>query len=156
MSEEQKKKLSDIKSMELHIYNNQGMYLISVKKIETAARYCGVTYNAIHSCLQTKNYSNGYFIFKEFKGEKLGYTVDSLNFKSTLSKKVISEDLFGNKIEHESIADCAKYLNTERSNIRSAIKKFGTCKKHKIYLKGESAAKPLSEKSYEEGSETSA
>ena len=47
-------------------------------------------------------------------------------------------------------------MNTERSNVRSAIKKFGTCKKHKIYLKGESAAKPLSDLSYEEGSETSA
>ena len=154
MSDEQKKKLSDIKSMTLYIYDSQGIFLLEMKTIEATAKYCGVTYNAIHSCLQTKNYSNGYFIFKEFKGKKLNYTVDNLNFKSTLSKKVISEDLFGNKVEHESIADCAKYLNTERSNVRSAIKKFGTCKKHKIYLKGESAAKPLSEKSYEEGSET--
>ena len=76
--------------------------------------------------------------------------------KSTLSKKVISEDLFGNKVEHESIADCARYLDVERSSIRQAIKRFTICKKHKIYLKGESAAKPLNEKSYEEGSETSA
>ena len=154
MSEEQKNKLSEVKSMELHIYNSQGIYLLSVKKIETAAKYCGVTYNAIHSCMKTKNYSNGYFIFKEFKGDSLGYTVDDLNFKSTLSKKVISEDLEGNKIEHESIRDCAKFLNCSRESVRDALKRKGTCKKHKIYLKGESAAKPLSDLSYEEGSET--
>ena len=145
MSEKQKKKLSEIKSMELHIYNSQGIYLISVKKIETAARYCGVTYNAIHSCLQTKNYSNGYFIFKDFKGESLEYTVSDLNFKSTLSKKIISEDSQSNKIEHESIIDCAKFLNCSRESVRDALKRKGTCKKHKIYLKGESAAKTLSD-----------
>ena len=156
MSEEQKKKLSDIKSMTLYIYDSQGIFLLEMKTIEATAKYCGVTYNAIHSCLQTKNYSNGYFIFKEFKGKKLNYTVDNLNFKSTLSKKVILEDLEGNKTEYESIADCARYLDVERSSIRQAIKRFTICKKHKIYLKGESAAKPLSDLSYEEGSETSA
>jgi len=144
MSEKQKRKISEIKSMELHIYNSQGIYLISVKKIETAAKYCGVTYNAIHSCLQTKNYSNGYFIFKNFKGEKLTYTVDNLNFKSILSKKVITEDFYGNVKEHESITDCAKYLHTDKCNIRKALKNLRSCKKHKIYLKGESAAKTLS------------
>lgn len=154
MSEEQKKKLSDIKSMTLYVYNSQGIFLLEMKTIEATAKYCGVTYNAIHSCLQTKNYSNGYFIFKEFKGKSLGYTVNNLNFKSTLSKKIISENLEGLKTEHESITDCAKFLNCSRESVRDALKRKGTCKKHKIYLKGESATKPLSDLSYEEGSET--
>lgn len=107
------------------------------------------------TCLQTKNYSNGYFIFKEFKGINLNYTINDLNFKSTLSKKIITEDINNNIIEHESIADCAKYLQTDRCNIKRALKKLRDCKKHKIYLKGESAAKSLSDNiSYEKGSET--
>lgn len=154
MSEEQKKKLSDIKSMTLYIYNSQGIFLTEMKTIKATAKYCGVTYNAIHSCLQTKNYSNGYFIFKEYKGKKLNYTKEDLNFKSTLSKKVISEDLEGNIVEHESISDCARYLKCSRESVRGALKRKGTCRKHKIYLKGQSAAKPLSDLSYEEGSET--
>jgi hypothetical protein len=154
MSEKQKIRLSEIKSTELYIYNSEGIYLISIKKIKNAAKYCGVTYNAIHSCLQTKNYSNGYFIFKEFKGTELGYTVDDLNFKSTLCKTIISEDLKGNILEHKSITDCSKFLNCSRESVRDALKRKGTCKKHKIYLKGESAAKPLSNLLYGEGSET--
>lgn len=132
MSEEQKKKLSEIKSTELHIYNSQGIYLISVKSIETAAKYCGVTYNAIHSCLQTKNYSNDYFIFKDFQGEKLTYTVEDLNFKSTLSKKLVSYSLSGIRLEHNSVADCALYLKTDRKNLKKAIKDKRLCKGHKV------------------------
>ena len=132
MSEEQKKKLSEIKSIELHIYNSQGIYLISVKSIETAAKYCGVTYNAIHSCLQTKNYSNNYFIFKDFQGERLPYTVEDLNFKSTLSVKLVTYSLSGNRLEHNSIADCASYLKTDRKNLKKAIKDKRLCKGHKV------------------------
>jgi hypothetical protein len=132
MSEEQKKRLSEIKSTELHIYNSQGIYLISVKAIETAARYCGVTYNAIHSCLQTKNYSSGYFIFKDFQGEKLTYTIEDLNFKSTLSKKLVTYSLSGIRLEHESVADCASYLKTDRKNLKKAIKEKRLCKGHKV------------------------
>lgn len=132
MSEEQKKRLSEIKSTELYIYNSQGIYLISVKSIETAAKYCGVTYNAIHSCLKTKNYSNGYFIFKDFQGEKLTYTIEDLNFKSTLSKKLVTYSLSEERVEHESIADCAAYLKTDRKNLKKAIKENRFCKKHKV------------------------
>ena len=64
---------------------------------------------------------------------------------STLSKKIITEDSNGNVKEHESITDCAKYLQTDNVNIRGALKRKGNCKKHKIYLKGESAAKTLSD-----------
>lgn len=132
MSEEQKKKLSEIKSTELHIYNSQGIYLISVKSIETAAKYCGVTYNAIHSCLQTKNYSNNYFIFKDFQGERLSYTVEDLDFKSTLSKKLVTYSLSGERVEHNSIADCASFLKTDRKNLKKAIKDNRLCKGHKV------------------------
>lgn len=132
MSENQKKLLSDLKSIELFIYNSQGIFLLAVKKIETAAKYCGVTYNAIHSCMKTKNYSNGYFIFKEFKGNQLPYTVEDVNFKSPLSTRMISISLSGERVEHDSIMDCAIYLKTDRKNLKKAIKANRLCKKHKV------------------------
>lgn len=135
MSEEQKKKLSEIKSITLYIYNSSGIFLTDIKTIKNTAKYCGVTYNAIHSCLQTKNYSNGYFVFKEFKGYNINYTVDNLDFKSPLSKKVITEDINGTIIEHLSIRACADYLGVYRTTVQNALKKSNKCKKHKIYIK---------------------
>lgn len=132
MSEEQKRNLSEIKSMELFIYNSVGVFLLSLKGISNTAQYCGVTYNAIHSCMKTKNYSNGYFIFKEFKGNNLSYTVHDLDFKSTLSKNVSTTDLQGLVIIHSSIQDCATYLKTDRKNLKKAIKENRLCKKHKV------------------------
>lgn len=150
MSERQRKILSEIKSTTLYVYNSLGQYLTSIKTIKATAKYCNVTYNAIHSCLQTKNYSNGYFIFREYKGLQLEYTVNSLNFKSTLSKKVITEDLEGIKILHDSIHDAVRYLKTDRKNLKTAIKKGRLCKKHKVYFEGTIS----SQASLEEGSET--
>lgn len=132
MSEEQKKKLSDKKSLSLYIYNSLGSYLLEMKTIYATALYCGVTYNAIHSCMQTKNYSNGYFIFKTFQGNQLPYTVNDLDFKSTLSTKVVSYSLSDERIEHESIADCANYLKTDRKNLKRAIRDKRLCKKHEV------------------------
>lgn len=136
MSEEHKKKISEAKALILYIYNSSGNFLLEMKTIEATALYCGVTYNAIHSCMQTKNYSNGYFIFKEYKGLKLDYTVKDLDFKSPLSKKVISEDMEGICKEHDSMSACARYLRSDRKSVVGAIERSGKCKKHKIYLKG--------------------
>lgn len=132
MSEEQKRKLSAVKSVTLYIYNSEGVFLTDMKTIEATAKYCGVTYNAIHSCLQTKNYSNNYFIFKSFQGDQLNYTVHDIDFKSKLSKKLVSYSLTGEEIIHNSIAECATYLKTDRKNLKKAIKDKRLCKKHKV------------------------
>jgi len=145
ISEAQKKKMSEVRAITLYVYNSFGTFLTELRTIAATAKYCGVTYNAIHSCMKTKCYSNGYFIFKEFKGNSLPYTFKELDFKSTLSKVIISEDSLGVKKEHVSIADCAKYLNCYRTTVQEALKRDGKCKKHKIYLKGQSAAKPLNQ-----------
>ena len=135
MSEKQKRKLSDIKSITLYVYDSNGNFLKEIKTIKATAKFCGVTYNSICSCLKTKNYSNNFFIFKEFKGNSLGYTVKNLNFKSTLAKVIVSEGIDGIKKEHKSITDCAKYLNCSRESVRDSLYRKGNCKKHKIYLK---------------------
>lgn len=127
MSEEQKRKLSEIKSITLYVYDAvTGEYLRSVKTIKETARYCGVTYNAVHSCLQTKNYTNGFFVFKEYKGELLSYTVKDLDFSSTLSKQV---EVYTEEVSHvfPSIAECARFLGRERSSVRQALKKNSKC-----------------------------
>lgn len=134
MSDEQKKKLSDIKSKTLYVYTKTGVFLSSVKTIKKTAEYIGVTYNAIHSCLQTNNYSNECFIFEEYRGKKLDLSLYQINFKSTLSKKVITEDSTGCKIRHLSIADAANYLETDRKNLKLAIKNKRLCKKHNVYF----------------------
>lgn len=133
MSSQQKNLLSEIKSHTFFIYDKEGNFLKEIKTIKAVAKYCGVTYNAIHSCLQTKNFSNGFFIFKEFQGEKLSFTVNDLDFKSTLSKKVIT--IKDNILIHDSIADAASYLSTDRKNLKSAIKNNRLCKGHKVYFK---------------------
>lgn len=127
MSEEQKRKLSEIKSLTLYVYNaTTGSFIKEVKTIKKTAEFCGVTYNAVHSCMKTKNYTNGFFVFKDFKGTKLSYTSKNLNFSSTLSKAV--EARKGQEIlSFKSIADCAKFLNRERSSVRQSIKKGSKC-----------------------------
>lgn len=134
MSEEQRKKLSEIKSMSIHIYNSEGIFLVSVKTIKTAAKYCGVTYNAIHSCFSTKNYTNGYFVFKDYKGENLGYTHKDLDFKSKLAKRVVSISPDNVEVIHDSITDLARYLKVSRESARDAVKRNGTCKKHRVFF----------------------
>lgn len=137
MSEQQKKKLSDIKSSTLYVYDSNGIFIKSLKTIKSTAKFCGVTYNAICSCLNTKNFSNGYFVFKEYKGVLLGYGQKDLIFKSSLSKKVVTEnELSGIKIVHQSVADCAAYLKTDRKNLKNAIFSNRICKKHKVYFEG--------------------
>lgn len=127
MSEEQKRKLSEIKSLTLYVYNaTTGSFITEVKTIKKTAEFCGVTYNAVHSCMKTKNYTNGFFVFKNFKGTQLDCTVEDLDFSSTLSKAVQAikdEEVFSFK----SIADCAKFLNRERSSVRQSIKKGSKC-----------------------------
>jgi hypothetical protein len=133
MSKEQKQYLSKIKSTTLYVYDKLGKFLTEIETIKNTAKYCGVTYNAIHSCLQTKNYSNGYFIFKEFKGDTLDYTYENLDFKSKLSKKVITRSsVNGLCITHLSLKDASVYLKTDRSNLRKAIKDNRLCKKHYV------------------------
>jgi len=147
MTEEQKLKLSNIKSFILYIYDSNGIFLRSIKTIKETAKFCNVTYNAIHSCMKTKNYSNGFFIFKNYKGEKLNYSKNDLIFKSILSKKVVTENITTyEKILHKSIYDCCKYLKTDRKNLKKAIKDKRLCKEHKIYFEGQSAAKILDNK----------
>lgn len=135
MSEKQKQFLSDLKSIYLYVYDKQGNFIKKIKTIKETAKFCGVTYNAIHSCMKTKNYSNGFFIFKNYQEEKLDYTYENLNFKHTLSKIVITEDLNKNILEHPSVYDAAKYLNTDRKNLKKAITNNRLCKKHKVYFK---------------------
>jgi hypothetical protein len=132
ISENQRRIISERKAIILYVYNSLGEYIKPIKTIKETAKFCGVTYNAIHSCMKTKNYSNGYFIFKEYKGEKLGYTVENLNFKSTLSIRLSTTDAAGNRLEHDSIQDCATYLKTDRSNLKKAIREKRLCKKHKV------------------------
>lgn len=152
MSEKQKKLLSDIRSITLYVYNSGGIFIDKIKTIQKTAKFCGVTYNAIHSCLQTKNYSNGYFIFETYKGDNIGYTVDDLNFKSTLSKKVVSVSIDNNTITHDSVADCSKYLNISRVSIRKAIKLRRLCNKHRVYFEGTISSQAVDVST--EGSET--
>ena len=155
MSQKQRQLLSSIKSISIFIYDKHGNFLEEVKTINKAAQYCGVTYNAVYSCTKTKNYTNGYFVFKEYKGKKLSYTYKDLNFKSALSKKVITEDLEGNKLIHNSIMDCCQYLLTDRKNLKNAIKNGRNCKKHKVYFEGKISSQASKDISiYEEGSET--
>ena len=127
MSKEQKDKLSEIKSITLYVYNAKtGLYLESIKSIKETAKYCGVTYNAIHSCLQTKHYSNGFFIFKKYLGDTLDYTAADLDFTSPLKKEVeISNKEISKKFP--SIAECARFLKRERASVRQALKKGNKC-----------------------------
>lgn len=127
MSEEQKRKLSEIKSLTLYVYNaTTGSFLVEIKTIKKTAEFCGVTYNAVHSCLQTKNYTNGFFVFKDYKGELLSYTVKDLDFSSTLSKQV---EIYTEEVSHifPSIAECARFLKRERASVRQALKKNSKC-----------------------------
>jgi len=137
MSEEQKEKLSNIKSMSFYIYNSAGIYLISLKTIKNVAQYCGVTQNAVSSCLKTKNYTNGYFVFREFKGKKLNYSVNDLIFKSTLSKRVITvhKDTKEETI-YDSISDACVGLDTDRANLKRGIKKRRIVKGHNVFFEG--------------------
>lgn len=133
MSQEQKDKLSSSKSHTFYVYNKDGDFLKEILTIKKTAEYCGVTYNAIHSCMKTKNYSNGFFIFKEFKGTKLDYTVEDVDFQHSLSKKVITRSsINGLTTTHKSLKDASVYLKTDRSNLRKAIKNNRLCKKHYV------------------------
>ena len=132
ISEKQKQLMSERRAIILYVYNSLGEYIKPIKTIKETAKFCGVTYNAIHSCMQTKNYSNGFFIFKEYQGEKLNYTVKDLNFKSTLSIRLSTIDTAGNRLEHDSIQACATYLKTDRKNLKKAIREKRLCKKHKV------------------------
>lgn len=143
MSETQKKKLSDIKSQDFYIYNSEGIFLTSLKTIKTVAKYCGVTPNAISSCLKTKNYSNGYFIFRIFKGSELKYTVQDLNFKSILSKKVITIDKNNVEVIHESVHEAAKFLNTDRKNLKRGISNNRLVKGYKVLFEGSISSQAL-------------
>ena len=134
MSPEQKKLLSDQRSMDFYIYNKEGEFLQKIRTLKNVAKFCGVVPNAISSCLKTKNYSNGFFIFREFKGELLGYSFEDLNFKPLRSKKVITRDLEGTEILHLSIRDATLYLQTDRKNLKSAISNGRICKKHYVYF----------------------
>ena len=127
MSEEQKRKLSEIKSLTLYVYNaTTGSFLVEIKTIKKTAEFCGVTYNAVHSCMKTKNYTNGFFVFKDYKGELLSYTVKDLDFSSTLSKQV---EIYTEEVSHifPSIAECARFLKRERASVRQALKKNSKC-----------------------------
>lgn len=142
MSKKQKQLISDRKSIFLYVYSKEGFYIKKIRTIQATAEYCGVTYNAIHSCMKTKNFSNGYFIFRKYQGKKLDYTYKNLNFKSPLSKKVITISLSGDKKIHNSIYEASSYLNTDRKNLKSAINKNRLCKKHKVFLKDNQQPRP--------------
>lgn len=135
MSKEQKEKLSKIKSHTFYVYNSQGIFLKEIKTHKKVAEFCGVTYNAIHSCLQTKNFTNGFFVFKEFKGLFLGYTESDLNFKSPLSKRIILK-LNGVQQIFESIADAARFLETDRKNLKKALHSGRICKGYIVKFEG--------------------
>lgn len=136
MKPEQKRLLSDLKSMDFYIYNAEGNFLQKIKTLKKVALFCGVAPNAISSCLKTKNYSNGYFIFREYKGECLNINFKNLSFKSPLSKKVITIDEKKVKIVHDSIWDATLYLKTDRKNLKNAIKDNRKCKKHDVSFEG--------------------
>ncbi len=134
ISEAQRQHLSDLKSIYLYVYNSEGMFLKKIRTIKETAKFCGVTYNAIHSCMKTKNYSNGYFIFREYKGESLTYKSSDLDFSSPLRKQILSVSPLGLSVIHYSLEMCAKYLGTSRINLRKALKDKRLCKKHKVSL----------------------
>lgn len=135
-SESLRKQISDRKSIYLFVYDKNGNFIKKIRNIENVAKFCGVTYNAVHSCMKTKNFTNGFFVFRSDQGNKLSYTYKDLNFKSTLSRKVITIDEDGNKTIHNSIADCCVYLKTDRKNLKRAIKFKRFCKKHKVMFEG--------------------
>ena len=91
-----------------------------------------INFNSLIYFLQLTTFNNNYFIFKDFQGEKLTYTVEDLDFKSTLSKKLVTYSLSGERVEHNSIADCASFLKTDRKNLKKAIKDNRLCKGHKV------------------------
>lgn len=144
MSLKQRQLLSDLKSTTLYIYNKQGIYLTSMKTIKNTAKYCGVTYNAIHTCINANNLCNNYFIFKDYQDKQLSIEILNKNRRHTNSKIVISEDIYGNKLEHANISDCAKYLKCTRESVRDCLKRSekSRCKKHKIYLKDNQQPRP--------------
>lgn len=137
VSEETKKLLSDKKSMFFYVYDSEGNFIKECKTTKNTAKFCGVTYNAIHSCMKTQCFSNGFFIFRDFQGDSLGYTKEDLSFKSPLCKKVLTENILTKEIlTHNSIYDCCKYLRTDRKNLKNAIKAQRPCKKHNVYFEG--------------------
>lgn len=135
MSDAQKKLISDARSFTFYVYSSEGEFLKEIKTIKNVAEFCGVTYNAIHSCMKTKNFSKNFFIYKDFKGSKLTYTKEDLNFSSSLCRKVITINTKTEETrEHESIASCARDLKVYRTTIQDALKK-GFCTNYKIFLK---------------------
>lgn len=137
MKESQKKKLSEIKSMDFYIYNSAGTYLITLRTIKNVAKYCGVVPNAVSSCLKTKNYTNGYFVFRENMGETLGYTSKDLNFQSTLSKRIVAVNIETEiKTTYNSIAEATVKLQTDRANLKRGIKNKRAVKGHTVFFEG--------------------
>lgn len=136
MKLEQKKKLSDLKSIPLFIYDNEGNFCCECKNTQKAAQYIGVTYNAVYSCLSTKNWTNNYFVFRENKGSKLNFTFKDLDFRSPLRKNVTVEQE-GVVKTFESIQAASSYLKTDRKNLKHSIKNKRLCKKHKVYFSTE-------------------
>lgn len=135
MKEAQKRLLSEIKSISIFIYSREGVFIKEMKTIKKAAEFCGVTYNAVFSCMETKNYTNGFFCFREFKGDTLGYTYKNLDFNSPLCKKVFTKNLIsGEIILHKSLNACRKYLGADRANLQRCLKKTGRCKGYKVFL----------------------
>jgi hypothetical protein len=145
MSEQQKKKLFEIKSMSYYIYNAQtGKYMITLLTLKSVAKFCGVTQNAISNCLKTKNYTNDFFVFKDYKGLQLDFTVKDLDFKSTLSKKVITINVETNiKTTYNSIAEASIGLNTDRTNLKKGLKNNRIVKKHKVFFEGSISSQDL-------------
>ena len=134
MSDEQKKKLSDAKSITLFVYNSVGIFLTEIKTINNTAKYCGVTYNAVHTCINAKNNrTNGYFIFKEYRGQKINRNIAEISHIN--ARIVLSESSDGVILEHKTMSACAEYLGCARESVRDAVKRNGSCKKHKVYLK---------------------
>jgi|WetSurMetagenome_2_1015567.scaffolds.fasta_scaffold19849_3 hypothetical protein len=134
MKQEQKDLLSELKSRTFYVYSKEGEFLKTIKGEKRTAEFCGVTRTAVTYCFNTKHYTNGHFVFKEYMGETLNYTYRDLDFTPYGTVKVSSESPDGIITKHNSITDCAKFLNRDRKSVEGAIKRSGTCNKHKIKL----------------------
>ena len=139
MSEEQKKLLSDIKSIPIYIYNSQGFFDKEIKTIESAAEYCNVTYNAIHTALNSKKHkTKDYCVFKEFQGSKIKIPKQS----HTNAKEVVCIDEKDEEKIFESVLATSLHLKCARESVRDAIKRKGKCKGHIVYYKDNQQPSP--------------
>lgn len=131
MSDKQKEKLSNIKSMMIYAYNLDGSFRCHFKNIKEAKTSLGVAHNAICSALVSKtNCTKNTILFREYKGDNLGYTLDINKPHPNSTPILLYNDI--ESLLFNNITSAAKYLNIDRKKLSWHLSKHSKYKEYNL------------------------